>query len=175
MRKFLPSIRTYFNKFRRRALIAASVALIIQVILWGWADIIFEKKLLFGQRLQVSAEIAPYGNALATAINRQFALLDGMSAFVKHEINSPDGLNSGEFEIFAAGLYTNAKAVRNLTLSPDGINKHVYPLEGNQNVLGHDLINDERANVRADIQRTIQTRQIAISGPYELRQGGLGI
>ena len=53
--------------------------------------------------------------------------------------------------------------------------KWIVPLKGNEKVPGHNLLEDERPNVRADVQRTIQTREIAISGPYPLRQGGLGI
>jgi PAS domain S-box-containing protein len=49
------------------------------------------------------------------------------------------------------------------------------PLEGNEKTLGHDLLNDPRANVRADVQRAIRTGTQTFSGPYQLRQGGLGL
>ena len=53
--------------------------------------------------------------------------------------------------------------------------RYVFPIKGNEKVMGHDLINDKRPSVRSDVQRTIQTRKVVLSGPYELRQGGLGL
>lgn len=41
--------------------------------------------------------------------------------------------------------------------------------------MGHDLINDEREDVRRDVDKAIETKEVVISGPYELRQGGLGL
>jgi len=74
-----------------------------------------------------------------------------------------------------ADLATSVHGIRNLSLAPDGVQTYVYPVEGNEGVLGHDLMADARAEVRADVARAIETGTIALSGPYELRQGGLGL
>lgn len=168
-------LRNYFYKYQRRALLAAMLTLIVFLVVWFWVGGLLREKLLSDSRLQIAAEITPYGNALTTAVIRRFALLEGLGAFILHEIPSPNEIASEEFDDFAAGLQIGASGVRNISIAPGGIQKFVYPLEGNENVPGHDLINDERPNVRADVQRTIESQQIVLSGPYELRQGGLGV
>jgi len=51
----------------------------------------------------------------------------------------------------------------------------VFPHEGNEKPQGHDLLNDPRSHVRADVQRAISTGKPTFSGPYQLRQGGFGL
>lgn len=171
----LDPIQSFFKKSRHRALVAAIGTAILLSSMGLWANDVISRQQHTEYRLRVVSDITPYGNALTTAINRRFALLEGLSAFALHEIPSQNGIASNEFEDFAAGLYFGASGIRNISLAPEGVQQIVYPLEGNENVLGHNLIDDERPDVRADVQQAIDSRQIAISGPYELRQGGLGV
>ena len=94
------------------------------------------------------------------------------------KISPTDAELRSKFTPFASGLYAGKQDIRAIQVFPEEGAVLVYPIEGNEATIGRtldDLINDERPDVRADVQRTIQTRQIAISGPYELRQGGLGM
>jgi len=69
----------------------------------------------------------------------------------------------------------NISGFKNFSVAQNGIQNWVYPETGNGAVIGHDLINDQRANVRAAIKRATRTRQLVLSAPYPLRQGGLGL
>lgn len=113
------------------------------------------------------------GGELQLAINDQFTVMSSVEAYARlhHDGNHLDG----EFKEFVEKIVESKDYIKNISLAPDGIQKYVYPLEGNEIVIGHDLINDERENVRNDVARTIETREIAISGPYTLRQGGVGL
>jgi signal transduction histidine kinase len=168
-------LQVYFVSPRRGALLSASFILVLLILIWWQAGLWYQTRLLADQRTQLMSNLIPFGNALTTAINRRFALLEGLKAFAEAELNTPDAVAEGEFEIFAAGLYASAKGIRNFSVAPGGVQGYVYPLAGNEKVPGHDLIHDERPDVRADVQRAIQLGEIALSGPYELRQGGLGL
>jgi PAS domain S-box-containing protein len=168
-------VQAYFSGPRRGALLGALLALGLLVPIWWQTSLWYQTRLLTDQRTQLAAELTPYGNALTTAINRRFALLEGLKAFVQAKLDSSDVILEEEFEAFAAGLYSSTEGIRNFSVAPGGVQHHVYPLVGNEKVPGHDLIHDERPNVRADVQRAIQSGEIALSGPYELRQGGLGL
>lgn len=114
-----------------------------------------------------------YGTSIDLAINEQFLILNSIEALtmLNFETNHLDK----EFNIFATHLLSNHRSIKNVSIAPAGIQQYVYPLEGNEGVIGHDLINDERENVRVDVNRTIETKIPSISGPYNLRQGGYGL
>ena len=76
---------------------------------------------------------------------------------------------------FVSGLYDNNAGVRNVAIAPNNVMEFVYPYEENKAVLGYDPTQDERSSVRQEIQRAIVTREIVLSFPYELIQGGQGL
>ena len=84
-------------------------------------------------------------------------------------IASNTEINRTRFAAFAAGLSSGVTGIRNVSVSPGGMMLFVYPGEGNEALIGQDLIRDRRAQVRADVQRALRTRRIVLSGPYALR------
>ena len=76
------------------------------------------------------------------------------------------------FDDEAAELLTLFPSVSALQLAPDGIIRDVYPLEGNEAALGHDLLADRKRNREA--AAAITTRQMTLAGPFKLVQGGMG-
>ncbi len=123
-------------------------------------------------RLQVTTEILPYKKALCEQIRHHFALLDGLHAFTKSLSREEI---SEAFPSFAKDLFESEEGLRNVTIAPGGVQTFVYPLEDNEEVPGHDLREDPREEVRQDVEKAISSRDIVVSGPYELRQGGQGL
>ena len=82
-----------------------------------------------------------------------------------------DGGTEG-FDRVARLLVTDA-TVRNVLLAPGGIVSAVYPLEGNESVLGHDLTGENAGDKEA--QAAIERGTMLMAGPFSLVQGGLGI
>lgn len=163
-------LQSYFSGPRKPALLLTLP--LLGLLVWGWwqAGEWYRGRLLAEQRGQVAAIVTAHRNALALSINRRFARLTGLKAFAETTPNLDE-----YFTPFAAGLYANDTAIRNFAVAPGGVQQYVFPLTGNELVAGHNLLNDERPGVRADVRRAIQTGQVALSGPYELRQGGLGL
>lgn len=83
---------------------------------------------------------------------------------------NPGGLPN--FDEAAADLIYEFPLIRALELAPGGVVTTVYPLSGNESILGHDLLKDRERNKEA--HAALVKRQMTLAGPFELRQGGLG-
>lgn len=137
----------------------------------------YEAILLEQARTSVRSEARSYVSSLSTALNQRFALLEGVRAFAVASVKSGrhEVVFDASFKHFAHELYQSESGIRNFIIAPGGVNQYVYPLERNRKAVGHDLLTDKRPQVRTDVQRAINSGRIALSGPYELRQGGLGL
>lgn len=84
----------------------------------------------------------------------------------------PD-LSKEEFVILANEVMAANLSIRNLVLVRDTIANYVYPLEGNEKILGVNYRNlPEQWPV---YQRMMQERSIQVAGPLNLVQGGTGL
>lgn len=126
------------------------------------------------ERFDVRSVAAPRAEAVARVLQSRSVLLDGLEGFVLAKLQEPEEMKL-EYPGFAAALASHSAGVRNLIIAPGAVNAFVYPLEGNEEALGHDLRTDDRAEVRADVGLALRSSSLVISGPYELRQGGDGI
>jgi PAS domain S-box-containing protein len=158
---------------RMGALLPALVALAVLLPGWRQASRWYEARLLTEQRAQVMVETSLYGNALSSAVSRRMAKLQGLYAFVQADMQ--DEQFESHFETFAAALYANSMGIRNLALAPGGAVRYVYPVAGNERLLGYEPLADPRPGVSADARRAIESGEVVISGPNELVQGGLGL
>ncbi|PKO33862.1 MAG: hypothetical protein CVU34_10855 [Betaproteobacteria bacterium HGW-Betaproteobacteria-7] len=78
-----------------------------------------------------------------------------------------------QFDETAIELLRDFPLVRALQLAPGGVITYVSPLSGNEVIVGHDLLVDKTRN--REVHLAISRRQMAVAGPFELRQGGLAI
>jgi PAS domain S-box-containing protein len=149
------------------------VVLVALLPAWWLASRWYEARLLSERRSQAADEVALRASALSAALNRRFSLLDGLYAFSQVVIQDENfGKN---FETFAASVYGSTSGIRTIAVAPGGVVFYVYPIEDNVRVVGYDPLNDPRPGVREDAQRAIDTRQIVLSGPTELSDGGIGV
>lgn len=84
--------------------------------------------------------------------------------------------NSGtvrHFDEMANELLRDFPLVRALQLAPGGVIRYVSPLRGNEVIVGHDLLVDKTRN--REVHLAISRRQMAVAGPFELRQGGVAV
>lgn len=81
--------------------------------------------------------------------------------------------NVDDFEFYAEGLLAQHPLVDNIQLAPDGIVQHVYPLKGHESAIGHNLLQDPARKV--DALHAISTQKLTLSGPFQLKQGGVAI
>lgn len=160
-----------------RAALGGAIATFLLLLSLGWPiQSWYQNQLIADQRVRAEYTLLPFGKALSEIIHQRLVQLEGLAAF-SHAHPREERL-SEHFLRFAASLHTNKPGVRAIQAFLGNGPVVVSPKEGNEAVIGrtlNDLINDERPGVRADVQRAIETRRITISGPYELRRGGLGL
>lgn len=80
--------------------------------------------------------------------------------------------NNGEVRDFerVAATILDDPSIRNVILAPNGIVSMVYPLEGNEKVLGLDYFSQAEGNHEAIAAE--KTGQLVLGGPFNLIQGG---
>ena len=167
------STAKFFDGPRRNAFAVALIALVIFTGIWWAGHLWYRNTLLVEARGDVLAELDPYGNALLIDLRRRFDLIYGLRAWVTTAASLGDfGVN---FESFAGQLREGVAGIRNLNVAPDGVVRFVYPRAGNEAIVGRDLINDSRLDVREEVARAIKLSKMVVSGPIELVVGGVGV
>ncbi len=151
-------------------MIAFFVLIITTFFVVRWVQITERQKLEFA----IQNEIELYSALISQQANLQFAQLNGLQGFVLTQLTHRETISPQGFELFAENIQENFKTIRNLSIAPQGVQTFVYPLIGNEVVLGQNLLLDERQHVREDIQQAMQTKTITVSDPYRLRDGSLG-
>ncbi|MDH5616162.1 MAG: ATP-binding protein [Acidimicrobiia bacterium] len=130
-------------------------------------------------RAQVISDASEVRAELESALANRLVLADALAALAAAHA----GDVSPEFDGFAKGLASSHRsylgrsgsdpALRSLQLAPDAVVTYVYPLEGNEEAMGHDLLADPLRG--AAVQRAIDERRFVLAGPISLLQGGLGL
>ncbi len=156
-----------------RAILLAVLAAAVLFPLWAHFDRQYQRAQQDLYRAQIREHTLFQAAGIAAAVNRRLTLIDGLYAFVQSQLASPrfeSGLKS-----FSAGLYAAAPGIRAIEVIPGGVIRFIYPLAGNEAAMGLDLNHDPRAEVRADLERARKTGRHSLTGPLELKQGGLGL
>lgn len=112
-------------------------------------------------------------NQLDLHINEAMIFIHSLRGFVNSQLD--DTISNNEFNLFAQETQSYVRYIKNFSIAPNNVQKFVYPLAGNEVTLGHNLEEDPRENVRNDVMAAKNTGNIVISGPYQLRQGNLGM
>ncbi len=83
--------------------------------------------------------------------------------------------NNGGTEDFdkVADYIVSRDRIRNVLLAPGGVVTNVYPLEGNEKLVGLDLTGNSPGDKEA--LNAIANDELTIAGPFELVEGGVGI
>lgn len=160
---------------RRTAILATLLVLIFLAATATHLSRWYEQRLLLEQRARAQAELTPYGSSLAAAVDGRMALLGALMGYVEAEIRAGPDVPADEFQFVAEALHTSRSAICNLGIAPGGVYRLVYPPESEVLLLGYDMLHDDRPEVQADVRRAIENDSVALTGPHELREGGLGM
>lgn len=77
------------------------------------------------------------------------------------------------FDSIGRHLVQNNPNIDIVQLVPDGIISYVYPLEGNESVIGYDILHS--GHLQQETQKSITLNTMYFAGPMPLKQGGIGI
>lgn len=169
----MKKLREFFGSPQRKAPLAGLLAFLILLPIWLWTGNWYKESLIRQERASVETQLSSLANSLVFAVNQRLALLQGLYAFTRTEWPGTDF--DYPFEVFSSDLYFKSTGLSTLMIAPEGIARYVFPLYDANKLSGYDVINDPRPSVRADVQRAIHTREITLSQPGELPEGGLGM
>ncbi len=95
------------------------------------------------------------------------------AAYIMGSLIKQNNGNIDKFDEYAKDIYSSFRNITNIQLAPNGIIEKIYPLEGHESALGHDLIHDDKRKKEAKL--AIETKKLTLAGPFNLIQGGEGI
>ncbi len=156
-----------------RALAAALLVLVALLCAWWGATRWYRDRLLADRRDQEAVSVSLYCNALSLAIQQQASRFQELHAFV--QANPTDPQFDLHFRTYASALYAGSKGIRSLLVAPGDTVAYVYPLAGNQSIIGYRPSDDPRDSVRADARQAIETGHAVLSDPLALPRGSVGI
>jgi len=111
-----------------------------------------------------------YADRTENFVNSVFHKTDVLAAVVRLQRGN---ITEATFNEIAPLVYAKDSGIRGIQYMPKGIVTYSYPVEGNEAVIGKDFFKiPER---RKDVLLAVDTKSIALSGPYNLLQGGLGV
>ena len=95
------------------------------------------------------------------------------SDLLKSIISSEGSITDDHFMSLAKLMKQNKDVIEAYELAPGGIVEQVYPIEGNEEAMGMDMLNlTER---KTEALRAKKSGEYTIAGPYELKQGGISM
>ncbi len=104
---------------------------------------------------------------LQTSFEQSVTATNMLAFFIKEDGSFKD-IDSIAPKILAANPNVDA-----LELVPGGVITYVYPLKGNESVIGYDIMHDSTRN--KDAFTAIEKKELYFSGPLVLMQGGVAV
>lgn len=114
---------------------------------------------LFRQLTSISAR-------LEGDLQTNLSMLGGFAAYISAE---PD-LEYDDFRHYAQEIFRKEPMLINFAAAKDLIVNYVYPIEGNEKVIGLDYLNIP--SQKDMVKHVVNTGQLLVDGPIELVQGG---
>ena len=113
------------------------------------------------------------GTVVASSLERQLEASLSSTFILASLIRQSEDRMIRDFNSVAAELIETFGGIDSLQLAPQGIVSQIYPLEGNEQAIGHDLLNDPARRVES--LKTIESGRLTLAGPLELVQGGTAV
>jgi diguanylate cyclase (GGDEF)-like protein/PAS domain S-box-containing protein len=119
-------------------------------------------------RAQVISTLANIRAHLESEVRSTFDVTEGIGQLLR-----VDGeISAAHFDGMAQQAIASQPHIRHIALAPDDVVRNIFPMEGNQGVLGLDYRKIPE-QYRA-IERSRELKEALLAGPVHLIQGGLG-
>lgn len=109
-------------------------------------------------------EVEFFAEAIEQNIRR--SLNNSFSAALTLAFTLDNEGNSDEFELVAAQILDRHAEIASVQLVPGGVISQVYPLEGNEVVIGYDILENPATKIEAE--EAIRRREMFFAGPMPL-------
>jgi PAS domain S-box-containing protein len=143
-------------------LVFAVIAILTQLLA-------YQRHLIFkeAQNQKVTQEATFIKDQLNTSLSYSLSATKTL-AFIVDQYGVPQNFDSVAAHILESNKYIDA-----LQLTRKGVITHVYPLKGNEVVIGYDVFKDSIRSIEAF--KAVEKRRLYFAGPFELVQGGTAV
>jgi PAS domain S-box-containing protein len=158
-------VPNYKTQRRRAALIAAGLVVIIALVsLLAFAN--YRAEMIQKARLELLSVAGDQSSVLRLALARRVNILQNLQLWVLS--TGPDeAIIAADFEDNAAELASYSTGVKGISVAPDGVQRWVYPLAGNEAIVGLNLLDDQdRPDQAQYIRDVMETGGTILSNPY---------
>lgn len=119
------------------------------------------------ERQNITQEISVVKDRLKTALSYSLSATKTL-AFIIEEYGLPQ-----DFDRVAKDILESHKFIDALQITEGGKITHVYPLEGNEEAINFDVF--ANSHTASEAYKAIDKKALHFAGPFELRQGGVGV
>jgi len=152
-------------KFKRKVLVSALLIFAI-FLLENWFESLIQHRYQQDAKVETLQRLNVVRANLETFLNKNLSLIKGMSI----AIASNPTLDQLAFARYAKEILRGETLLHNLAGAPDMVVRYIYPMAGNEKVLGLDYNRNAKQRDEALIVKT--SRSVVVAGPVELVQGG---
>lgn len=146
--------------------IIVTLGILITLINVKKGQLLIEEK---NSKLVATQEVNKLSNNLQTILNVSMQYVEFFNIVIKNNPNISFDL----IENYANSILKYNNIINNISIAPDGVVKYIYPKEGNEDAIGHNLLEDPERKKYIEI--CIETKEAVTQGPVEAVQGGLKI
>jgi len=146
------------------------ITFFIAFLLCGFVGFITVQNRISTEREQKERLILEHSNKLNDIISKQLNKTQALAALVIRGDGTVDN-----FQRTAAVLARDVPTLANFLLAPGGVVSDVYPLEGNETVIGLDFFNEAGHAGNIEAIQARDSGELVMAGPFMLRQGIVGL
>jgi diguanylate cyclase (GGDEF)-like protein len=152
-----------------RPKLLASAVFAMGLLLSWYAGELQRQRQLSDQKAWVQSELANFRSEIEKGLYVNLALVRSLSTdLVLH-----GDMSASDLAIISKELERSSPFQKSIALAPNFIIEHIHPLEGNEEAVGLNLLQDE--NQKKTMYRAIQLDDAVLAGPLELKQGGKAV
>lgn len=148
--------------------IVAGITLLLGIMISAKISMIDAEQRQFADRSRAVSELATVRARLEAVVNSVFSATSGLVNVINHQ----GGISPDLFNSLAAQAIKAHPHIRNIAIAPGNIITMVYPLSGNEQVLGlrYETVPEQFKTV----QQAMRSGNPVLGGPVRLVQGGEG-
>ena len=121
------------------------------------------------KKAEARRETKIYAERIEALLNSLFHKTDILESII---ITSNGDVPEETFRDLARSMM-DSPGIRAVQYLPGGVVRYCYPLEGNEEAIGDNIFQNPKRE--RDARLAMDTKEIALSGPYDLSQGGFGL
>ena len=156
------------NKVGKKAFLISSIVFAVVLVVGLYISSVLQTQKNEAQHSRVNALSQTYAYHLKNTLEHTLSSSYTLAGLIRQF-----GGFTRWFPDVAQSLHTIYPIVNNFALSPNGIVEQIYPVEGNEEVLGFNALSDTEQGSEAWSALTQQS--LSLAGPVNLVQGGKGL